>query len=338
MDASPSTKHVSLVATPDIILGTLAGLRDVFGCFEALGWFDEALPRHPPFTVDIVAPDHAPLVLSGGVALAWTRPLRDVTHTDLVLLPSLMVTDGEWHTGRHPELVDWLRAMHEAGAELCSACSGSLLLAETGLLDGRTATMHWAYADTFRRHFPHVTLQLEKALIVEGERQEIVMSGASSSWHDLALYLVARHLGTAVAQAVAKFFAFDLHVDSMEAYAVFIPRLDHGDAAVEHAQHWIARHLTCHSPVEGMAASSDTPERSFKRRFLKATGYTPIHYVQALRLNEAKRLLERTRWPIDEIAWEVGYEDPTFFRRLFKRRVGVTPGAHRRKFSLPGEP
>ncbi|MDI5921324.1 helix-turn-helix domain-containing protein [Halomonas sp. LR5S13] len=338
MDASSSTKHVSLVAAPDIILGTLAGLLDVFGCFKALGWFDEALPRHPPFCVDIVAPGHAPRVLSGGVALASPRPLRDVTHTDLVLLPSLMVTDGEWHTGRHPELVGWLLAMHEAGAELCSACSGSLLLAETGLLDGRTATTHWAYADTFRRHFPHVTLQLDKALIVEGERHEIVMSGASSSWHDLALYLIACHLGTAVAQAVARFFAFDLHGDSMEAHAVFIPRLDHGDAAVEHAQHWIARHLACHSPVERMAACSDTSERSFKRRFLKATGYTPIHYVQAMRVDEAKRLLERTRQPIDEIAWSVGYEDPTFFRRLFKRRVGVTPGAHRRKFSVPGEP
>ncbi|GGX92005.1 AraC family transcriptional regulator [Litchfieldella qijiaojingensis] len=336
MSDIPSAKHVSLVATPDIIVGTLAGLHDVFDCFGVLGWFDESLRRHPPFTVDIVASGNGPVSLNGGLTLPRVRPLDDVEHTDMVIMPSIMVADGNWQTGRHPELVDWLIAMHEEGAELCSACSGTLLMAETGLLDGRTATMHWAYADTFRRNFPAVTLRLEKALIIEGERHELVMSGASSSWHDLALYLIARHLGTAAAQAVAKFFAFDLHTDGMAAYAVFTPPFDHGDAVIARAQRWIAQHLDCHSPVEKMAEYCETSERSFKRRFTKATGYTPIQYVQALRLNEAKRLLERTPHPIDEIAWEVGYEDPAFFRRLFKRQVGITPGAHRRKFNVPG--
>ena len=335
MKGQPTTKHISLVATPNIIAGTLAGLRDVFDCFAALNWFDESLRCQPPFTVDIVAAERGPLALNGGLTLPQVCHVHDLNRTDLVILPSIMVADGEWHTGQHPELVDWLIAMHAAGAELCSACSGTLLLAETGLLDGRAATMHWAYADTFRRHFPAVTLQLEKALIIEGERQELVMSGASSSWHDLALYLIAQHLGNAAAQAVAKFYAFDLHSDGMAAYAVFTPRFDHGDALIERVQRWIARHLDYHSPVERMAAYCEISERSFKRRFTRATGYTPIQYVQALRLNEAKQLLERTHQPIDEIAWTVGYEDPAFFRRLFKRQVGITPGVHRRKFRLP---
>ncbi|MDN3556932.1 GlxA family transcriptional regulator [Halomonas maura] len=336
MKTRQPAQHVSLVATREVIIGTLTGLHDVFTCFGALGWFDEALSRHPPFTVDIVATGEGPLTLDAGLSLLQTRSVEEVSHTDLVIVPSFMVVDGEWQTGRYPELVDWLLAMHAGGATLCSACSGTLLLAETGLLDGREATMHWAYADTFRRHFPQVTLALEKTLIIEGEHQELVMSGAASSWQDLALYLVARQLGSAVAQAMAKFYAFDLHSDGMAAYRVFSPRFDHGDAAVERAQRWIAHHLDCHSPVERMAAGSGASERSFQRRFLKATGYSPIQYVQALRLEEAKRLLERTSRPIDAIAWAVGYEDPAFFRRLFKRQTGITPGGHRRKFHVPG--
>ncbi|MFC3285057.1 GlxA family transcriptional regulator [Litchfieldella rifensis] len=328
-------KHVSLVATPDIMISTLGGLHDVFNCFGALGWFDESLGRHPPLEVDIVASGNAPVSLNSGLTLPQPRSIHDVAHTDIIIVPSIMVVDGEWHTGRHPELVDWLGAMHATGAELCSACSGTLLLAETGLLDGRTATMHWAYADTFRRHFPAVALRLDKALITEGERHELVMSGAASSWHDLALYLVARHLGTAMSQAIAKFFAFDFHTDGMAPYTVFAPSFDHGDVAIERAQYWIAQNLGCPSPVEKMAAHCAISDRSFKRRFKKATGHTPIHYVQELRLNEAKCLLERTQHSIDEIAWEVGYEDPASFRRLFKRQVGITPGAHRRKFNVP---
>jgi transcriptional regulator GlxA family with amidase domain len=335
MTAPSGTKHISLVATPDIIPGTLAGLNDVFTCFGALGWFDPSLARHPPFTVEIVSPGHGPVTLASGMTLPHSRSVEEMDHTDLVIVPSVMVEDGEWGRGRYPRLVDWLGRTQEDGAELCSACSGTFLLAETGLLDGRRATMHWAYADIFRRNFPAVDLRVDQALITEGERNQLVMSGAASSWHDLALYLIARHLGAAAAQAVAKFFAFDFHRDGLAPYSVFSPRYEHGDAQIRRAQTWIEQHLGVASPVKEMMTVACLTERSFKRRFKQATGLTPIRYVQALRLDEAKRRLEQSREPIDEIAWTVGYEDPAFFRRLFKRQVGITPGAHRRKFRVP---
>ncbi|NIR28796.1 MAG: helix-turn-helix domain-containing protein [Gammaproteobacteria bacterium] len=337
MEEQYRAKHVSLVATPDVIAGTLVGLYDVFNCFGALAWFDESLGRHPPFDVDIVAQDGATLCLNSGLALSSARRLSDVAHTDLIIVPSTMVAGGEWQTGRYPDLVGWLAEMHAAGAELCSACSGALLMAETGLLDGRTATMHWAYAETFRRNFPAVTLRLDRTLVTEGERNEFVMSGTASSWHDLALYLIGRDVGTATAQAVAKFFALDFHMDGMAPYSVFVPRLEHGDAVVQRAQRWAADNLDCTSPVDEMVNQCGIPERSFKRRFRKATGYAPIQYVQELRIDEAKRLLERTKRPVDEIALEVGYGNPAFFRRLFQRKVGITPAAHRRKFNAPAD-
>lgn len=333
---SHRSKHVSLVVTPEVMSGTLAGLHDVFNCFGALDWFDQSLSRQPPFRVQMVSSGAAPGSLAGGFALPGACPVGGVPRTDIIIVPSFMVSDGEWHTGRYPELVEWLTRMHDVGAELCSACSGTLLLAETGLLDGRTATMHWAYADTFRRNFPAVTLNLDKVLVTEGERDQLVMSGAASSWHDLSLYLINRHLGAAAAQAVAKFFAFDFHTDGMSPYSVFVPRRDHGDAEIGRVQDWIADYLDCASPAKGMMEQSKLPERSFKRRFRKATGYTPIRYVQELRLNEAKRLLEQSNQGIDDIAHAVGYEEPAFFRRLFKRHVGITPATHRRKFQVPG--
>jgi transcriptional regulator GlxA family with amidase domain len=335
MTEGSGTYHVSLVAIPDAMFSTLSGLYDVRNSFSMLSTHDDALPDASPFRVEIVAPTRLPVSTASGLPLDAQRAIGDIERTDIVIVPSMMVEHGEWRTGRYPEVVRWLSAMHARGATLCSACSGVLLLAETGLLDGKEATMHWAYAQTFRRNFPNVRLRLEKVLVTSGERAQFVMSGVSTSWHDLVLYLIARHAGPTAAQAIAKFFAMQWHLDGQAPYVVFEPPTDHGDAMVREAQGWLHDHLSVAAPVQDVVARSGIPDRTFKRRFTKATGHTPIAYVQHLRVEEAKRRLERTEAPIDEIGWRVGYEDPAFFRRLFKRVTGITPGAYRRKFRVP---
>jgi len=327
--------HVSLVATPDTMLSTLISIYDVLNCFDLLGTFADAVPDKNPFQAEIVAPSHAHTLTASGLPVTAHRTVDQLEHTDIIIIPSVLPMGGEWKTGRYPKLVRWLSEMHDQGAMLCSACSGVLLLGETGLLDGREATIHWAYARTFRRNFPNIRLHLEKVLVAEGERQQFVMSGASASWHDLVLYLVARHVGPTAAQAIAKFMLLQWHVDGQAPYVVFETPTDHGDAVVLIAQEWLSDHFTVATPVDEMVRRSGLAERSFKRRFKKATGYSPITYVQHLRVEEAKRLLERTDASVDEISWNVGYEDPAFFRRLFKRITRITPGAYRRKFRLP---
>ncbi len=251
-------------------------------------------------------------------------------------MPSLLVRDGTWVPGRYPELVAWLRRAHEHGGMLCSACSGVLLIAETGLLSGRDATVHPAYAPTFRENYPDVGLRLDQVLITTGERAEFVMSGASASWHDLVLYLVARHVGPTAAQAVAKFLLLQWHTDGQAPYVPFDPPSDHGDAIVLEAQEWLRVHHAVASPVAEMVRRFGLSERTFKRRFSTATGYSPIAYVQHMRVEEAKRRLERTSEPVDSISYAVGYEDPASFRRLFKRTTGVSPGVYRRKLAAAG--
>jgi transcriptional regulator GlxA family with amidase domain len=311
------------------------GLYDVLNSFGLLAGYSDGLAARARFKAEIVASTAGALSSATGVPVEAKRSIKQIESADVIVIPSVLVQGGEWQQGRYSEIVTWLGRMHAAGAQLCSTCSGVLLLAETGLLDGKDATIHWMYARTFQRNFPNVRLRLDRALVAAGKHQEFLMSGASTSWHDLILYLIAQHAGPTTAQTVAKMFAFQWHAEGLSPYVVFEPVTDHGDAAIQKAQTWLSRNFSVANPIEQAARVSGIPERSFKRRFKNATGHAPINYVQRLRVEEAKRRLERTRAPVDEISWNVGYEDPAFFRRLFKRITGVTAGAYRRKFHIP---
>jgi transcriptional regulator GlxA family with amidase domain len=328
-------RHVSVVALPEAAASTLFGIYDVMNATALMGPSVVRPAGEPPFEVEIVGERAGRLDLASGVPADVMRSIDDVEATDVVIVPSVLLGAEGWPGGRHPALVEWLGRMHARGAVLCSACSGLFLLAETGLFDGREATVHWGYARQFAASFPGVRIQPEKVLVVSGRREELVTSGASTTWHDLVLHLYARFAGSALAQEVARLFALQWHHDGLAPYVVFEGRADHGDAEILAAQEWIRGHFSVPSPVEAMIGRSRLAERTFKRRFLKATGLTPLAYVQRLRVEEAKRRLERTDDAVDEVSWQVGYEEPAFFRRLFKRLTGLAPGAYRKRYRVP---
>jgi transcriptional regulator GlxA family with amidase domain len=225
--------------------------------------------------------------------------------------------------------------MHARGALLCSACSGIFLLAETGLFNGKDATVHFSYADYFAAAYPQVTIHPERVLVISGLQEELISSGASTTWHDMVLYLIARYAGATDAQEIARLFALQWHQDGLAPYITFEGKSDHGDAEIQAAQRWLSAHFSVASPVDEMIKRSKLAERTFKRRFTAATGLAPIAYIQRLRIEDAKRRLERTDAPVDEIGWRVGYEDAAFFRRLFKRTTGMAPRAYRKRFRIP---
>jgi transcriptional regulator GlxA family with amidase domain len=328
--------RVSIVATPDTMVSPASGLFETLTSLGPMAAAEHDLPSaRSPFAVEIVGPSAGPLPSASGLPITAHRSVDEVTETDIVIVPSTeMHGKGDWIPGRYPRVVAWIRAMHAGGATICSACSGAMLTAETGLLDGHEATVHWLSEGAFRRRHPEVRLRLDQALVVaDGGR--IVTSGASTAWHDLVLYLVARHVGPATAHALARFQLLQWHRDGQTAFAVFDPVTDHGDAAIAASQRWIAAHVAVANPVEQMVQHSGLPARTFKRRFRAATGETPIAYVQRLRVERAKRRLEQGGASIEEISWAVGYEDPASFRRLFKRLTGLTAGEYRRRFRLP---
>jgi transcriptional regulator GlxA family with amidase domain len=328
-------RHVSLVALPDATVSTLFGLFDTMNAFGLMDMPNAGLGARSAFHVEIVGEALGPLVLASRVPIDVQRSIDTVETSDIVIVPSVVLRPDGWRTGRYPRLVDWLRAMHERGAVICSACSGIFLLAETGLFDGKDATVHYGYARTFSATYPAVAIHPERTLVIAGRREELVSSGASTTWHDLVLYLIARFAGATVAQEVARVFAMQWHHDGLTPYMIFEGRMDHGDAEIRSAQEWLRDHFSVASPVEEMIRRSKLAERTFKRRFAAATGLTPIAYVQRLRIEDAKRRLERTDASVDEISWRVGYEDSAFFRRLFKRTTGLAPGAYRKRFRIP---
>ena len=329
-----SPRHVSLVALPDAIASTLFGIFDVMNAFGIMRG-SMALGPQVPFRAEIVGEQAGALQVASRVPITVQRAVATIEKTDIVIVPSVLLAPGGWEKGRYPRLVEWLRQMYDRGAVLCSACSGIFLLAETGLFDGKDATVHFGYAREFSAAYPAVSIHPERVLMISGVREELVSSGASTTWHDMVLHLIARYAGSNAAQEAARMFALQWHHDGLAPYIVFEGRRDHGDAEIENAQRWVSRHFSIANPVDEMIKRSKLAERTFKRRFAKATGLPPIAYVQRLRVEDAKRRLERTDEAVDEISWRVGYEDPAFFRRLFKRTTGLAPGAYRKRFRIP---
>lgn len=325
--------RVCLVALPDAVISTLAGIYDVMNGVSMMGIASPGAEH--PFKVEIVGERSGPLRLASGVPIDVQCTIDDIAACDIVIVPSILLKPGGWKIGRYPGLIAWIKRMHDGGARLCSACSGVFLLAETGLFDGRDATVHFGYSSEFAACYPAVSIHPERVLVISGTREDLVSSGASNTWHDMVLYLIAQHVGATVAQEVARMFALQWHQDGLAPYIIFEGRRDHGDAEIQTAQEWLAKHFSVANPVDEMIKRSRLAERTFKRRFAEVTGHAPLVYVQRLRIEDAKRRLERTAAPVDEISWSVGYEDAAFFRRLFKRTTGMTPGAYRRRFQIP---
>lgn len=331
----PTSHHVSLVAIPDAVVSTLYGIYDVMNAFALSDMWNEGRAGRAPFHADIVGETPGPLKVASGITIEVQRGVDTIDTSDIVIVPSITLRSKAWKTGRYPKLVDWLLRMHERGAVICSACSGIFLLAETGLFDGKDATVHFSYAGLFAAAHPAVTIHPERVLVISGLREDLISSGASTTWHDMVLYLIARYAGATDAQEIARLFALQWHQDGLAPYISFEGKLDHGDAEIEGAQRWLSKHFSVANPVEEMVKQSKLAERTFKRRFTAATGLAPLVYVQRLRIEDAKRRLERTDAPADEVAWRVGYEDAAFFRRLFKRTTGMAPGAYRKRFRIP---
>jgi transcriptional regulator GlxA family with amidase domain len=227
-------------------------------------------------------------------------------------------------------LVRWLRRRHRQGTLLCSVCAGAFTLAETGLLAGRTATTHWALREAFAARFPEVLLDTDRMIVDEGD---LITAGGLMAWVDLGLRLIERYLGPTVMLATARFFLVDPGGREQRFYSPFVPVLTHGDRAVLKVQRWLQARGGERVSLEGMAGKAGLGERTFLRRFQKATGLTPIAYVQHLRVGRARELLEASDRSIDEVAWQVGYEDTGAFRKVFLRVMGLTPGEYRRRFS-----
>lgn len=337
--APPSSPIVvALLALPEVSAATLYGFYDALSSagrdWQLLHGETEVAPRFAPC---VVSPDGAPLKGANGVRITPDASFADCPRPHVACITDLMVLPGQPLDAAYEPAVQWLRTCHDRGATLASACSGAVLLARTGLLDGLDATSHWAYCDALRREHPHTRWHPERGLVVAGDDQRIVMGGSGVAWHMLVLFLIARFAGPQEAMQVARINLMDLNDISPVAYASLTKGGQSADTLIARCQAWAAMNYQIESPVAQMVALSGLPERTFKRRFTQATGMTPIEYVHTLRLEEAKQMLEAGEASVEAIAGEVGYQDASFFGRLFRRKVALTPAQYRRRFKPLGE-
>lgn len=323
----------AILALPETAGSALYGMVDVLG---ATGNLWEELVGAPPLgrmiEPRIVSPGTQPFRCGNGIPVNPDLALADAIDCDIVILPEIWLATDDPITDRHAEVKEWVKECYRKGASVYSACSGSVLLASTGLLDGREATSHWGYIDLFRREFPKVEFRPEPNLVIADAAGRLVTAGGTTSWHDLAIHIIARHCSPGEALRIAKVYLLKWHGEGQLPYASLVRRQPHADSVVRRLEEWLAENFRAASAVTAAVEAAGLPERTVKRRFKAATGTTLIDYVQNLRIEEAKRLLESGAAPVDEIATEVGYENSAFFRRLFKRTTGLNPGDYRRMF------
>ncbi|MCP1446628.1 transcriptional regulator GlxA family with amidase domain [Pseudomonas sp. GGS8] len=285
-----------------------------------------------PFEVVAASLDGANVAAWGGQTLRVERSIVDIPRTDLVVIPGFLFTLKD-ALPAFPGYGPWLRQQHAQGAVVASMCTAAFMLAEAGMLDGIRATTHWAFADFFRRRYSEACLE-EAQILCEDNR--VITCGGATAAMDLLLHLIRRFASLELAQKCGKYLLADNVRSEQSVYVMWSMPKNHGDGEILRVQAWLEDHF--HQPllINDMAERFGFGVRNFKRRFKEATGYTPLTYLQTLRLEKAKQLLESTRMTLDSITYKVGYEDGNSFRRLFRQRVGLLPAAYRKKFQASG--
>jgi len=248
----------------------------------------------------------------------------------IVLPPTLDRDAVDGATGE--AIGHWLDAAHRNGAVLCSACAGAFLLGATGVLDRRPVTTHWQLAAALQARFPAAKVTPGHILIDDGD---VITAGGLMAWVDLGLELVARFVHPALMRELGRVLVVDTAPREQRFYQSFVPRLDHGDAAIVRIQHMLQRTYAERLSVQRLAEAAHMSDRSLLRRFDAATGMTPVRYLQRLRIQKACELFEASSQPVEAIAHAVGYEDVSAFRRVFARTMGLTPREFRRRFGRP---
>ncbi|MBA4502672.1 GlxA family transcriptional regulator [Marinobacterium marinum] len=316
------TVHIAILVIPGAALSAVHGLIDLF---QTANRVLAELQQAPALRFQ-----ESCWNLEGG------RLVPSPTGSDgapaVVIVPPVL--NGQAYLEPQPDVCAWLKTWHQQGAVVSSACAGSFLLAQAGLLTGRKATTHWQLEGAFRYQYPDIELDTDALLLTDSD---LVTAGGVMSWVDLGLHLIGRYVPPTVVQALGRFLVVDTGARQQSYYRSFLPVLDHNDRAILALQHRLHREYAQAWSVRQMASMASLTERTFSRRFLKATGLRPAEYLQQQRVHKARELLENTATTVERVAWLVGYEDISAFRRMFQKQTGLTPSQYRERFSNSGQ-
>jgi transcriptional regulator GlxA family with amidase domain len=325
-----------VIGTPEAMASSIYCIMDVlFAVGRDWNMVHGRPPERQAFKPLLLTLDGEPFNSPNGMTIRPDGKLDDYPEPDLIIVPDLYLLSHAPLPNNYAALAEWIVGAYGSGAMLSSVCSGSVLIAASGLLDGESATTHWGYCDWLKQAYPQVKVHNERILVSAGEGHRIITAGGASSWTDLLLYLIGRFVSPEEARRIAKLYLLQWHTDGQLPYASLALGQRHEDRVIADAQVWAADNYDNPNPVSAMVARSGLTERSFLRRFRRATGQSPLEYVQTLRIEESKQMLETSDMPLDDIAAGVGYNEPSSFRHLFRKLVGVSPSAYRKRSALP---
>ena len=320
-------KKVTILAMYNTMASTVIGPMDVFYQAGVVWNFFHGQNPAPYFEVKVVTSNGAPFKCLNQARMIPDGSIHDVQDADLIVVSSILDIDRTLSV--QGEVVDWLKDRHRRGSQIATICSGAFVLAETGLLDGKTATTHWGFADQFQKRYPQITLKPERLITDEGD---LFCSGGYNGGIDLSLYLVEKYCGHEVALQSSKSVIADIGRTSQAPYAIFQFQKDHRDNQILAVQEWIENNFNQSFTYDKLAQRHGMSRRTFERRFKAATGDTPLTYQQRIRVEAAKRLLEDGNRSFDEITYQVGYEDSSTFRKVFLKQTSLRPTEYQKKF------
>jgi transcriptional regulator GlxA family with amidase domain len=307
---------------------TAVGPMEVFRHAGSLWNILTGKERAPSFRVTTASVDGRAVLCDGPIRIKPMAAIKNIRRTDLIFIPTTGLSIDDV-VERNAQVVPWLKRWRKRGAAIASVCSGVGLVAATGMLDGKRATTHWGLAERFREKYPKVKWMPE---LMVTEDHGFYCGGGVHAALDLSLYLVEKFCGHDVAMETAKALLIETPRAWQAGFAVVPLKTEHNDDAISTAQDWLHENFHRPFPLDAPARRVSMSLRNFVRRFKKATGDSPLIYLQKLRVAAAKRLLESNHRTVQEISDAVGYQDVAFFRALFQRHTGVSPSAYRERF------
>jgi transcriptional regulator GlxA family with amidase domain len=323
-------KHLTILA-PDG-QSTLSTVACIIAAYEMFGtanryWSENGMKEL--FRIEIAGVSEETEFENGMLALKSVSHVSTVGKTNLIIVPSL-TNDYQKAMKGNKLLIDWVAKQYKNGAEVASMCTGALMLASAGLLDGKSCSTHWRVADIFRNNFPRVTLHEEKLITDESG---IYTNGGGYSFLNLVIYLIEKYYDRQTAIYCSKIYQVDIDRTSQSAFIIFTGQKLHNDEMVKKAQAHIEKKLDEKISVEDLSAKFAVGRRNFDRRFIKATGNTPVEYAQRVKVEWAKKTFENTRKTINEVMYEVGYSDVKAFREVFRKITGISPLEYKNKYN-----
>ena len=323
-------KHITIIV-PDgqTNLSSIACIVGAYEIFATANEYWKQLGKKELFKIEMAGVVDDAEFVNGLLTVKVQANISTIAKTNLIIIPSL-ARDYEKAMKGNKQLVDWIAKQYKDGAELASMCTGTFMLASAGLLDGKNCSTHWSAADTFRTMFPKVNLQADKLITDE---YGIYTNGGAYSFLNLVIYLVEKYYDRQTAIYCSKIFQIELDRQSQSAFTIFTGQKLHGDEMVQKAQAYIESKVDEKISVENLSSKFAVGRRNFDRRFIKATGNTPVEYAQRVKIESAKKAFETSRKTINEVMYEVGYSDVKAFREVFRKITGMSPLEYRGKYN-----